>query len=95
MERLSETKKRLGESYDFETPKKLMRCSGNATISYLREKNENDRALREEVKLKQKEIELNLKRQKCYEAQAKQLAEQSQQQSQALMLLISKIAEKF
>ena len=100
MDMLSETKKRQAPESDMnemmETPKNQMRTSGNATTCYLREKNEKEHALRqEELKLKQRELELNMKRQESYETQAKQLAEQSQQQSQALMLLITKIEEKF
>ena len=78
-----------------ETPKKVLRSSGNSTIAYLREKSEKEQSMREEeLKLKQKEVELNMQRQEAYERQTRQIVEQSQQQTQALMFLINKLAEK-
>ena len=95
MERLTEIKKRESSSGEEETPRKQPRSSGSDTISYLREKSEKDFTLREqELVLREKELVLHNRRQELNEAQLSQMAKQSQQQTDALMLLIRKIAEK-
>ena len=74
---------------------KFLDVQENSTITYLREKIEKDFDLRErELVLKEKELQLDKKRQELNEAQLKHMAKQSQQQTEALMFLIWKIAEK-
>ena len=98
MERLSETKKRqIDDESDDSSPKtKKSRSSGSDTVAYLRDKTEKDFCLRgEELALRKAELELNKSREEASQKQLQMLIQNSQQQTNALMLLIGKIAEKF
>ena len=61
-----------------------MRSSGGGTIAYLREKAKKDFKLREELKLRREELELNKQRGQLLLAQ-----------SGAMIQLMNKLAEKF
>ena len=89
VERLSETRKREAHNNpagcSSSNDEKKRRSSGGDTIAYLREKSEKDFQLREsELELRRKELELNKAREGLLV-----------QQSQAMMMLINKLADKF
>ena len=97
MERLSETKKRQNdsESDDISPKTKKSRSSGSDTVAYLRDKTDKDFVLRgEELSLRKEELELNKSREEASQRQLQMLIQNSQQQTNTLMLLIGKITEK-
>ena len=97
VERLSETKKRQNdsESDDISPKTKKSRSSGSDTVAYLRDKTDKDFVLRgEEISLRKEELELNKSREEASQRQLQMLIQNSQQQTNALMLLIGKITEK-
>ena len=98
MEKLGETQKRAVEEGEQENHTKKKRRSGNETISFLREKAESDKALREQelaLLRKQQELEEKLA---SYLDQQKSMMElmhqQQQQQSQILMAVVDKLMNK-
>ena len=84
MERLSETQKREGAESSSKLSEKKMKSSGGDTTAYLREKAEKHFKLREELKLRRGEPELNKQREQLLLAQ-----------SGAMIQLMNKLAEKF
>ena len=94
MERWSETKKRECDSSPDETPKRK-RNNGSDTVNFLREKSESEIELRKsELELKREELELQRERENNANKRNEQLFIQCQQQSQALLMLMTKIADK-
>ena len=98
MEKLGETQKRAVEEGEQENHTKKKRRSGNETISFLCEKAESDKALREQelaLRRKQQELEEKLA---SYLDQQKSMMElmhqQQQQQSQILMAVVDKLMNK-
>ena len=99
MERLSETQKRRSNSDDnfdvTSTKQKKSRCSGTDTIAYLREKTEKDFELRaEELKLKREQLDMEKQRQEASQNHMEMLIQSSQQQMNAMLLSVGKLAEK-
>ena len=97
MERLSETKKqdKMILSDDISPKTNKSRSSGSDTVAYLRDKTDKDFVLRgEELSLRKEELELNKSREEASQRQLQMLIQNSQQQTNALMLLIGKITEK-
>ena len=101
MEKLGETQKRAVEEGEQENHTKKKRRSGNETISFLREKAEIDKALREqELALRRKQQELEEKKLASYLDQQKSMMElmhqqqQQQQQSPILMAVVDKLMNK-
>ena len=94
MERWSETKKHECDSSPDETPKRK-RNNGSDTVNFLREKSESEIELRKsEFELKREELELQRERENNANRRNEQLFIQCQQQSQALLMLMTKIADK-
>ncbi|XP_068671176.1 DNA ligase 1-like [Montipora foliosa] len=96
MEKLGETQKRGVEEGEQENHMKKKRRSGNETISFLREKAESEKALREEeLAIRRKQQELEEKKLASYLDQQKSMMElmhhQQQQQSQILMAVVDKL----
>ncbi|XP_068749522.1 MAP7 domain-containing protein 2-like [Montipora capricornis] len=96
MEKLGETQKRAVEEGEQENHMKKKRRSGNETISFLREKAESEKALREEeLAIRRKQQELEEKKLASYLDQQKSMMElmhhQQQQQSQILMAVVDKL----
>ncbi|XP_068742434.1 uncharacterized protein [Montipora capricornis] len=96
MEKLGETQKRAVEEGKQEKHMKKKRRSGNETISFLREKAESEKALREEeLAIRRKQQELEEKKLASYLDQQKSMMElmhqQQQQQSQILMAVVDKL----
>ena len=99
MEKLGETQKRAVEEGEQENHIKKKRRSGNETISFLREKAESEKALREEeLAIRRKQQELEEKKLASYLDQQKSMMElmhqQQQQQSQILMAVVDKLMNK-
>ena len=99
VEKLGETQKRAVEEGEQENHIKKKRRSGNETISFLREKAESEKALREEeLAIRQKQQELEEKKLASYLDQQKSMMElmhhQQQQQSQILMAVVDKLMNK-
>ena len=98
MEKLGETQKRAFEEGEQENHIKKKRRSGNETISFLREKAESEKALREEeLAIRRKQQELEEKKLASYLDQQKSMMElmhQQQQQSQILMAVVDKLMNK-
>lgn len=99
MEKLGETQKRAVEEGEQENHIKKKRRSGNETISFLREKAESEKVLREqELAIRQKQQELEEKKLASYLDQQKSMMElmhhQQQQQSQILMAVVDKLMNK-
>ena len=99
MERLSETQKRRSNSdddFDVTSPKqKKSRNSGTDNIEFLREKTEKDFELRvEELKLKKQQLDMEKQRQETSQNHMKMLIQSSQQQMNAMLLLVGKLTEK-
>ena len=100
MERLSETIKRRSstrsDDCDITSSKqKKSRSSGTDTIPYLREKTEKDFELREEeLKLKREQLEMEKKGQEASQNQMQMLIQSSQQQMNAMLMLVRKLSEK-
>ena len=99
MEKLGETPKRAVEEGEQENHIKKKRRSGNETISFLREKAESEKALREEeLAIRRKQQELEEKKLASYLDQQKSMMElmhqQQQQQSQILMAVVDKLMNK-
>ena len=99
MEHLSETQKRRSNSdddFDVTSPKqKKSRSSGTDTIAYLREKTEKDFELRaEELKLKREQLDMEKQRQEASQNHMEMLIQSSQQQMNAMLLLVGKLIEK-
>ena len=94
LETFSESKKCESESSDLDVPVKR-RNNGNETVSFLREKSQSNYEIRnKEFELKQQELELQKQREENANQCFEQLILQSQQQNQALMLFIAKLADK-
>ncbi|XP_068677223.1 DNA ligase 1-like [Montipora foliosa] len=96
MKKLGETQKRAVEEGEQENHMKKKRRSGNETISFLREKAESEKALREEeLAIRRKQQELEEKKLASYLDQQKSMMElmhhQQQQQSQILMAVVDKL----
>ncbi|XP_068760291.1 DNA ligase 1-like [Montipora capricornis] len=96
MEKLGETQKRAVEEGEQENHMKKKRRSGNETISFLCEKAESEKALREEeLAIRRKQQELEEKKLASYLDQQKSMMElmhhQQQQQSQILMAVVDKL----
>ena len=89
-ERLSETRKRSGESSNSENDgsKCKQRSSGGDTIAYLREKSEREFVLRE------RELENARAKDDATQRQIQLLIENAQQQTSLMVNLISKMTEK-
>ena len=99
MERLAETQKRRSNSdddFDVTSPKqKKSRNSGTDNIEFLREKTEKDFELRvEELKLKKQQLDMEKQRQETSQNHMKMLIQSSQQQMNAMLLLVGKLTEK-
>ena len=99
VEKLGETQKRAVEEGEQENHIKKKRRSGNETISFLREKAESEKALREEeLAIRRKQQELEEKKLAPYLDQQKSMMElmhhQQQQQSQILMAVVDKLMNK-
>ena len=99
MEKLGETQKRAVEEGEKENHIKKKRRSGNETISFLREKAESEKALREEeLAIRRKQQELDEKKLASYLDQQKSMMElmhqQQQQQSQILLAVVDKLVNK-
>ena len=99
MERLSETQKKRSNSdddFDVTSPKqKKSRSSGTDTIAYLREKTEKDFELRAgELKLKREQLDMEKQRQEASQNHMEMLIQSSQQQMNAMLLLVGKLTEK-
>ena len=94
MERMSETRKREKSPEDSPTPRKT-RNNGNNTVNFLRERNERDNHFKtEELELRKKELEMREKQDEANRPQTEFLIQQGQQQNQALMMLIARLADK-
>ena len=98
MEKLGETQKRAVEEGEQENHIKKTR-SGNETISFLCDKAESEKALREEeLAIRRKQQELEEKKLASYLDQQKSMMElmhqQQQQQSQILMAVVEKLMNK-
>ena len=99
MEKLGETQKRAVEEGEKENHMKKKRRSGNETISFLREKAESEKALREEeLAIRRKQQELEEKKLASYLDQQKSMMglmhQQQQQQSQILLAVVDKLVNK-
>lgn len=99
MEKLGETQKRAVEAGEQENHMKKKRRSGNETISFLREKAESEKSLREEeLAIRRKQQELEEKKLTSYLDQQKSMMElmhqQQQQQSQILLAVVDKLVNK-
>ena len=96
MEKLGETQKREVEEGEQENHMKKKR-SGNETISFLREKADSEKALREEeLAIRRKQRELEEKKLAPYLDHEKSMMELThhQQQSQILMAVVDKLMNK-
>ena len=99
MERLSETRKgRSNSDNDFDVisrKQKKWRSSGTDTIAYLREKTEKDLELRaEKLKLKTRQLNMEKQRQEASQNHMEILIQSSQQQMNAIFLLVGKLTRK-
>ena len=97
MEKLGETQKRAVEEGEQENHIKKKRRSGNETISFLREKAESEKALREEeLAIRRKQQELEEKKLAPYLDHEKSMMElmHHQQRSQILMAVVDKLNKK-
>ena len=78
---------------DKPTPKR--RSSGGDTISYLREKAENDFALREqELELQKEKLLLKKQKEQAAQAQNQLLMQNMMQQNKKMMSMLAKLADK-
>lgn len=95
LETWHQTRKREScESENDLTPKRR-RNNGNETLEFLREKSQNDVNIREqELAVKKEEIELQRLREDNANKRYEAMMLQAQQQNQALMMLLSKMANK-
>ena len=95
MERLLE---RSNSDNDFDVTssnQRKSRSSGTDTIVYLREKTVKDFELRvEELRLKRQQLDLEKQRQEASHSHIERLMQSSQQQINAMLLLIGKLTEK-
>lgn len=87
-ERLSETRKRSAETVGENNETKRRRSSGGDTLAYLREKAEKDFALRE------RELQNARAKDEATQRQMQMLIENAQQQTNLMMNLMAKMAEK-
>ena len=98
MEKLGETQERAVEEGEKENHIKKKRRSGNETISFLREKAESEKVLREEeLAIRRKQQELEEKKLASYLDQQKSMElmhQQQQQQSQILLAVVDKLVNK-
>ena len=99
MEGLSETQKRSSNSdNDFDVisrKQKKSRSSGTDTIAYLREKTEKDLELRAvELKFKTHQLDMEKQRQEASQNHMEILMQSSQQQMNAIFLLVGKLTRK-
>ena len=97
LETWSQSKKRESESSDIDeiaSPKRT-RNNGNETVNFLREKSLAENEFRnKELELKQQELDLMKQKEENANQRFEQLIHQSQQQNQALMFFMAKMAEK-
>ena len=100
VEQLSETRKRNLDKEDHGDPSQKTsannkRSSGGDTIAYLREKTEKDFALCQEVKnIRKQELDIAKSKEEASQKQIAQLIENSEQQTNMLMMLITKMTKK-
>ena len=99
MECLLETQKKRSNSdddFDVISPKhKKSRSSGTDTTAYLREKTEKDFELRTaELKLKREQLDMEKQRHEASQNHMEMLIQSSQQQMNAMLLLVGKLTEK-
>ena len=87
--------KNSDDNFDVTWPKhKKSRNSGTDTIAYLREKTEKDFELRaEELKLKREQLDMEKQRRETSQNHMEILI-QSQQQMNAILLIVGKLSEK-
>ena len=96
---LGETQKRAVEEGEQENHTKKKRRIGNETISFLREKAESEKAMREEeLVIRRKQQEMEEKKLASYLDQQKSMMElmkhQQKQQSRILMAVVDKLMNK-